>query len=165
MNTSCLKLIEPAPAGRKGITFSAGSRGVFQVSMQHLRFFTYHCPQNAITYGLTAFCSSRLTTIFSPLQLLVIAVFWALSHPSNIAHFMASLCFKIVLIVHSASNKSKKTHKNIQRAISWDVNNMKLGVNWAAFSSFLSCSCISMKGLFNSWDIFSVNDLVKNPIV
>lgn len=43
-----LKFIELPPTSLKGITFSTRSKGVFQVSMQHLRVFIHQCLWNAV---------------------------------------------------------------------------------------------------------------------
>lgn len=103
---------------------------------------------------LTAFCLSK-STLFLPLQLPVIIVSWAVSPVATTALLMVSLCVKLGLIAHLASNKNKnKTWKYLQHNFlickRWRFSG-KVTHNGSFFPLFpervLSCWCISMKEL------------------
>lgn len=138
-------------------------RAVFQgVSMCGIFPFSH---VTAFEMLAPAHCFSLIQISFLPLQLPVV-----ISSPlATSALSMASFCFKMMPLIHFASNKSK--------TISWDANRWGLGdLTHACARSPLwperlfVMLCISVKGLsawelkllFNSRDIIFVDNLVKN---
>lgn len=96
-------------------------------------------------HQLTAFYLSN-SSVFLPLQLPVIIV--SFTRLATLALLMVSLCFKIALIIHFSSNKSR-THTYTKKIFTAQFPEMLvrqcLAVNWLYWSTLLFLWCISIR--------------------
>lgn len=137
-----LKLLSHSLIALKQVTFCTGFWGVFQdVSMQHLSFS--HITASKMLSLANSFLFIQTNNSFSTYSF---ACYDCITHLATLALMMISLCIKILLIVHFASNKSKKTNKqtnsqtkqckNIHSTISRDSNSVRFDCKLTCILSF-----------------------------